>query len=110
MGLNGRIRPMKKLLIILAGLIVVIFLALLIVPKLINWNGYKPRIASIVKDSTGRELRIDGDIELSIFHSLVFSARDVHLANAPGMREDGITAQRPVARRCEIVPWPSVDD
>ena len=76
---------MKKLLIILAASIVVIFLALLCVPKLINWNGYKPKIASMVKDTTGRDLRIDGDIALSIFPSLVFSVSGVHLANAPGM-------------------------
>ena len=68
---------MKKLLIIVIGLFVVIFLALLLVPKMVNWNA---RLAAIVKSSTGRDLRIDGDVQLSILPSLTFSVRGVHLA------------------------------
>ncbi len=50
---------MKKLVMILVGLIVVIFLALMVVPKMINWNA---KIVAMVKESTGRDLRIDGDV------------------------------------------------
>ena len=95
---------MKKILIILAGLIVVLFLALLFVPKLINWNGYKPKIAAIVKESTGRELRIDGDIELSIFPSLVFSASGVHLSNAPGMQAPEMLSLATVSGKVRLLP------
>jgi AsmA protein len=72
---------MKKFLFMLAGLFVVIFLLLVFVPQWMNWNGYKPKIAAMVKEATGRELRIDGDIQLRIFPGLTFVLSDVHLAN-----------------------------
>ncbi len=95
---------MKKLLIILAGLIVVIFLSLFSVPKLINWNGYKPKIASMVKDATGRNLRIDGDIKLSIFPNVVFSVSGVHLSNAPGMKAPEMLSIGAVTGKLRLLP------
>jgi AsmA protein len=95
---------MKKLGIILAGVIVVLFLALLFVPQLINWNGYKPKIAAMVKESTGRELRIDGDIELAIFPNLVFSLSGVHLSNAPGMQAPEMLSLGSMSGKVRLLP------
>jgi AsmA protein len=95
---------MKKFLIILAGLIVVVFLALILAPKLINWNGYKPRIAAMVKESTGRDLRIDGDIHLSIFPSLEFAISGVHLSNAPGMQAPEMLSLGAVSGKLRLLP------
>lgn len=95
---------MKKLLIILAGLVVVLLLALTVVPKLINWNAYKPRIVSMVKDATGRDLRIDGDIKLSIFPNLVFSINGIHLSNAPGMKAPEMLSVAAVSGKLRLLP------
>jgi uncharacterized protein involved in outer membrane biogenesis len=75
---------MKKAALILVGVIAVIILAVVIVPQLIDWNRYKPEIAEAVKDATGRNLAIDGDIELSLLPNLEFAISDVRLSNAPG--------------------------
>src|SRR3546814_9853243 len=60
-------------------------IALPAVPALIDWNGYKPQIAAAVKDATGRDLIIEGDISFSILPRLRFSAGGVKFANAPGV-------------------------
>lgn len=76
---------MRKIGIGLLVIVVLLVGAAFIAPKLINWNGYKPDIAAAVRDATGRELAIDGDIDISILPSTTFSVSDIRFANAPGM-------------------------
>ncbi len=76
---------MKKILIGLGVVIVVIVAAVFVVPPLIDWKSFEPRIADAVRDATGRELHIDGDISVSIV-PLEFSVSGIRLSNAPGMR------------------------
>jgi AsmA protein len=95
---------MKKFLIIFASLLVVLLLALLIVPNLINWNSYKSKIAAMVKASTGREFRIDGDIQVSVFPNLVFAMSGVHLANAPGLTHPDLMSIGTVSGKLRLLP------
>ncbi len=53
---------MKKLVIGIVAVVVLIVAAVFVVPPLIDWKIFEPRIAKMVRDATGRELRIDGDI------------------------------------------------
>src|SRR3546814_21188188 len=75
---------MKKIAIGFGAIVALIVIALLAVPALIDWNGYKPQIAAAVKDATGRDLIIEGDISFSILPRLRFSAGGVKFATAPG--------------------------
>ena len=74
---------MKKLLIGLA-VVVVLLIAAGVVISLIPLDSYKGEIQARVKESTGRDLRIDGDISLSLFPPLAVSVENVGFANAPG--------------------------
>ena len=56
-------------------------------PQLIDWNGYKSAIAAAVKDATGRDLVIGGDIEIAILPGISFGLSDVSLSNAAGAGE-----------------------
>ncbi|MCH7889727.1 MAG: AsmA family protein, partial [Proteobacteria bacterium] len=76
---------MKKLLIGLGVLIVVIVAAVFVVTPLVNWKILEPRIADMVRDATGRELRIEGEIRVSLV-PLEFRVSGVRLSNAKGMR------------------------
>ncbi len=69
----------RTIVLIGAGSIVVIIAAVLIAPSLINWNSFKPQIASAVREATGKELRIDGDVTLSLLPKLTLSVSGVHL-------------------------------
>jgi hypothetical protein len=71
-------------------------------PYLINMEAFKPAMIQAVKEATGRELVIDGPIELSMYPVPGISARQVHFANATGT----VGAQMLDVRR--IVVRPSV--
>ena len=75
---------MHKLLYAIGGLIVLIVVGLLVGPSFFDWNAYKPQIAAAVKDALGRELRVVGDIKLSILPSPSLSVQRVSLENVEG--------------------------
>ena len=75
---------MKKILIGLAAIVVLLVAAGFVVPALIDWKSYGAEIAEAVRDATGREQRIEGDISVSIV-PLAVSIGDVRLSNADGM-------------------------
>ncbi|MGQ0583510.1 MAG: AsmA family protein [Reyranella sp.] len=55
-------------------------------PYLISIEAFKPAMIAAVKEATGRELVIDGPIELSMYPVPGISARQVHFANATGTK------------------------
>ncbi len=71
---------MRKLLIGLAGMIVLLVTALLIAPRFIDWNSYKGRITNTIEVATGLSLGIDGNIRLAILPSPRLSASGVRVA------------------------------
>ena len=74
-----------KILGILVGGIVLAAMALLLaVWLLVNPNAYKGRIAGTVKDSTGRELVLEGDIKLSVFPWIALELGPATLGNPAG--------------------------
>ena len=75
---------MKKILAVIGAVLVVLIAALLIIPSLIDWNGYKAQVSQAVRDATGRELVINGDLSMSLIPSPALSAEQVELGNAPG--------------------------
>ncbi|HYB10488.1 MAG TPA: AsmA family protein [Alphaproteobacteria bacterium] len=98
------LRLVKWLAIVVVGLIVVVVAAALIVPNVINWNAYKPQIAQAVKDATGRDLRIDGDVKISMWPDLDFSIAGIHFANAPGATPQDMVSVGSTTGRIAI--WP----
>ena len=75
---------MKKVLFGAIGLIVLLVAAVLIGPGFIDWNQYKGKIAAQAKAITGRELTIDGDIQITILPAPALVVKDVALANLEG--------------------------
>ena len=70
---------------IVVGILVLLVIVLaLTLPFLINPNRFKDDIAAAVKDKTGRELVIQGDIKLSIFPWLGIQIGPMELSNAEG--------------------------
>ena len=75
---------MKKWLIGLAGAVIVVVAALLIVPFLIPTETYKGQIIERVKSATGRDLALNGPISLSVLPSFALTVSDVAFGNARG--------------------------
>jgi AsmA protein len=80
---------LQKLLVGAAALVVVLLIAALAAPLLIPADVYKARLAGIVKERTGRDLRIDGPLRFSILPRIGLVAGRVSLSSPPG----GFTAE-----------------
>jgi uncharacterized protein involved in outer membrane biogenesis len=75
---------MKKLAYIVGGLVVLIVVAALVTPFFIDLNNYKGTIEAKAKEATGRDLKIEGPISLSILPLPSVSVSGVKFGNAPG--------------------------
>jgi uncharacterized protein involved in outer membrane biogenesis len=65
-----------------ALLIIAVMVAVYVVLDHYDYNKLKPRIARMVKDATGRELNLAGEIDLAIGFSPTLVVTDVTFANA----------------------------
>ncbi len=99
---------MKKLLKIIGILVgVVVFLivaAVIAVPIFVDPNDYKDQIAQAVEKQTGRKLRIDGDIRLSVFPWLGVKTGLVELGNASGFQGDYFARTEEMQVRVRLLP------
>src|SRR5580700_2814076 len=78
-----------RLLAVLAGGIVALSGAVLLgVWLLVNPNAYKGKIAAAVKESTGRELKLPGDIKLSVLPWVALELGPASLGNPPGFSDE----------------------
>lgn len=92
---------MKKLLFALLGIVILLVVAVLVGPSVID---LRPRIASVVHDATGRELRIDGDLHIALFPEVRVAASGIHLSNAPGAISPEMLSIDSVTLEAEL--WP----
>ena len=75
---------MKKLLVIIGGLVALVIVALLVAPMVIPVDTYKKELLAQVEKATGRDARIDGDFGISLFPTVKFIAGKFSLANVEG--------------------------
>ena len=78
---------MKKLvryvLYFIGFLVFLIIAAVLLAPRFVDPNDFKPQITSLIKQHTGRDIVIDGDIKLSVFPWIGVSLGKVELKELP---------------------------
>jgi uncharacterized protein involved in outer membrane biogenesis len=85
----------KHLLIGLVVLVVAVVVAGIAILKSQDFNQYKGLIAEKVKEATGRDLKLAGDVELVISLSPALAVNDVTFSNAPwGSRPELIKLKR----------------
>ena len=78
---------MGKLLKVIMGFVVLLLLAVVIAPMVIDPNDYRDEIQAVVKDKTGRELTIKGELSLSVFPWIGVGLNQVSLSNADGFKD-----------------------
>jgi len=98
------VRTVKILTGAAGAIIVLIAAGLLAVWWLVNPNDYKGRIAESVKESTGRELVLKGDIKLSVFPWIALELGPASLGNPPGFGEEPFLAFNHAAVRVKLLP------
>jgi AsmA protein len=99
---------MMKLLKILGwlvGILVVLVVALvLLAPLLIDPNDHKDRIIAEVRQATGRDLSIGGDIGLSVFPWLGLELNGLSMSNPPGFAERQFASVEQAKVRVKLMP------
>lgn len=95
-------RTVKVLAGLAGGVILLIVVGLLAVWALVTPNDYKDRIAAAVKESTGRELILKGDIKLSVFPWVALELGPASLGNPPGFGAEPFLAFKHAAVRISL--------
>ena len=97
-------RMLKVLALAVGGLVVLLLILLLAVRFFINPNDYKDRIARVVKNSTGRELSLPGEIKLSVLPWIALELGPATLGNPPGFGDEPFAAVKHMALRVRLLP------
>jgi uncharacterized protein involved in outer membrane biogenesis len=92
----------KKVLILLGGVVVLLVAAVLIGPGFIDWNAYKGEITSAVETATGRRLSIDGDLTFTVLPTPALRASGVRLSNIDGAQSPNMLRLKEVRIRVSI--------
>ncbi len=97
-------RTAKILGSVLGGLLVLFFLALAAVWLFVNPNDYKPKIAAAVKQATGRDLVLSGDLKLSVFPWVALEMGPASLGNPTGFPAQPFVSFTHASVRVRLLP------
>ena len=98
---------MLKLIKWLAGslvtLTVLILLAIIIIPLVVDPNDYRDELSTLVKDKTGRDLNLSGDLKISVFPWLGVKTQGLSLSQPNGI-EGNMLSVDTAQLRVKLVP------
>jgi hypothetical protein len=94
----------KKVLIGSGSVIALLVILLVAAPSFIDVNAFKPQIVAEVKKATGRDLVIDGPIDLSLLPTPVVTVKGVKFFNVPGSRNATMVEVKSVTVKPAILP------
>lgn len=97
-------RKIKWALIIGGSLIVVFIAALILIPKFVNVNRYKPQIEAQISKLTGRDFTLDGDLHLSLFPWAGLSFSELHLKNPAGFEKKDFIYLKLLDIKAKFIP------
>ena len=99
---------MKKLIRVLLGLVALVVVLFIVAVAVASFyfdpNDFKDQMSAAVKENTGRDLSIAGDIELSLFPWLGVQVGQVTLGNASGFPEPVFASAEKTQIRVKLLP------
>lgn len=95
--------------IIVGAIVVLMVLAILIVPRFVDIQKYKPAIEKKVEAATGRSFVLGGDLELSLFPWTGVALKDVSLGNPEGFETESFAKFSEFEVRMKLMPLISGD-
>ncbi|MBF0187554.1 MAG: AsmA family protein, partial [Magnetococcales bacterium] len=98
------LRFLKFFIISLFSLALILVVAAVVIPMVVDPNDYKSEIATLVKDQTGRSLEISGDIQLSLFPWVGLKLGAVELGNADGFGPNPMAIVEAADLRVKLLP------
>jgi len=95
----------RKRIAVIVGLLFALLVAVvLVVPLLVDPDDYREELAALVERQTGRELRIEGEIGLSIFPWLGVRLGAMTLGNAEGFGPEPFARIEQAEVRVKLLP------
>jgi len=94
----------KKILGVVVGLVVVLAVAVVVLPGIIDWNDYKGTIQRQLKGLTGRDVVIAGDIHIAVLPAPAVVAHGVRMANVEGANAADMVRLKSVEVRVSLGP------
>jgi AsmA protein len=98
------VRLLKWISLSLAGLAVLALLAVLAIVWFVDPNVFKPRIEAAVREVTGREFTLAGDIQLGFFPWLALRAGAGQFGNAPGFGSEPMVSWKSAQLGAKLFP------
>jgi len=95
---------MGKLLKVITGVVLLIVVLVIVAPFIVDPNDYREQIQSAVKDKTGRDLSINGDMSLSVFPWIGVGIKDVSLGNAKGFKPSQFAEIQEASVKVKLLP------
>ncbi len=102
-------RLIKWLSIIIGGLVLLILLAALIIPHVVDLQQYKAVLERKVSEATGRPFAMGEDLKLSLFPWVGVSLSDVRLGNPPDFEEQEFLSVKSFQVQVKLLPLLSKD-
>ncbi len=91
-------------LIVGGGVIAALIVALVVIPRFVDVQKYKPVIEERVAAATGRPFALGGDLKLSLFPWAGLSLSDLRLGNPPGFAEKDLLVVEGFDVRVKLLP------
>ena len=99
-----RFRLLKWIALGLGALIALAFIAILVIVWVVDPNTFKPRIEAAVRDATGREFTLAGDIELGFFPWLALRTGEGRFGNTPGFGSEPMVSWKRAQLGARLLP------
>jgi AsmA protein len=97
-------KVIKWVLLITASVLLLFFLALLIIPRFVDVQKYKPLIESKVSEASGRPFTLGGDLKLSLFPWAGLALSDLRLGAPPGFKEKDFITVKSFEFQVKLLP------
>ncbi len=97
-------KAIKWFLSIFAAAAVLIVLAVIIAPMVIDLGKYKPQIENQITKATGRPFKLGGKLEPSVFPWVGVALSDLHLGNPSGYKAQDFVAIDAFEVRAKLLP------
>ena len=90
--------------LVVGGLLVLIVAGVIIVVATFDPNSYKPRIVAAVKQATGRDLVLQGQIHLGLSLQPTLTVQGVSLSNPPGFSRPEMATLQELDLKLALLP------
>jgi AsmA protein len=99
------LKKLLKIFAIVAAVVVVLFIAAAVVLTIVvNPNRYRDDIVRVVKEQTGRDLKIDGKLSLSFYPWIGLETKRLELSNASGFGKEPFAVIDSTETKVELLP------